>query len=446
VSDRALVYGVAVAGLATVRALVDRDIDVVAVDDQPTPAKTTALAALGIDLRATPDDVELDAMIAASTVVVPAPGVPESHRVVRAARKVGRRVATELDLAYDWESTRVGGPRPIVAVTGTDGKTTTTLLAAAMIQAAGRATVACGNTEVPMVEALAMDVDCFVVEATSFRLAFTTTFRADAAAWLNLAPDHLDWHDSMKTYEEAKARLWAHVRPSDTAIGWVDDPIVMRHLARAACKRVTFGLEQADYKVVDGALTGPSGAIGSVVSMRRALPHDVTNALCASALVIESGLADTRSIGAALGDFEAPHHRIEFVGQHDDISWYDDSKATTPHAVCTALRGFSNVVLIAGGRNKGLDLSPIADESARVRAVVAIGDAADEVAAVFAGRRPVEHASSMTEAVETARRLARAGDTVLLSPGCTSFDWYDGYARRGEDFTRCVRDLMGVSR
>ncbi|MBU3688282.1 MAG: UDP-N-acetylmuramoyl-L-alanine--D-glutamate ligase [Acidimicrobiales bacterium mtb01] len=446
VTERALVYGVAVAGLATVRALVDRNVDVVAVDDQPSPTKSSALAAMGVELRAAPDDVELGSLIAACDVVVPAPGVPESHRVVLAAQKAGRRIATELDLAYDWESTRVGGPRPIVAVTGTDGKTTTTLLAAAMIQSAGRATVACGNTEVPMVEALAMDVDCFVVEATSFRLAFTTTFRADAAAWLNLAPDHLDWHESMKTYESAKARLWAHVRPSDTAIGWVDDPIVMRHLGRAACRRVTFGLDQADYKLVDASLMGPDGAIGDVASMRRALPHDITNALCASALVIESGLADVRAIGAALGDFEAPHHRIEFVGMHDDISWYDDSKATTPHAVRTALRGFGNVVLIAGGRNKGLDLSPIADESARIRAVVAIGDAADEIAAVFAGRRPVEHASSMSEAVETARRLARSGDTVLLSPGCTSFDWYDGYARRGEDFTRCVRDLMGVSR
>ncbi|MEY3091225.1 MAG: UDP-N-acetylmuramoylalanine--D-glutamate ligase [Actinomycetota bacterium] len=445
-SERALVYGVAVAGLATVRALVDRNIDVVAVDDQPTPAKSTALANLGLDLLSTPNDTELAALIDSCDIVVPAPGVPEGHRVVRAAHEAGRRVATELDLAYDWESTRVGGPRPIVAVTGTDGKTTTTLLAAAMIQSAGRATVACGNTEVPMVEALAMDVDCFVVEATSFRLAFTTTFRADAAAWLNLAPDHLDWHESMKTYELAKARLWAHVRPSDTAIGWVDDPIVMRHLGRAACRRVTFGLDQADYKLVDGELTGPDGVIGNISSMRRALPHDVTNALCASALVIESGLSDMRSIGAALGDFEAPHHRIEFVGLHDDISWYDDSKATTPHAVRTALRGFSNVVLIAGGRNKGLDLSPIADESERIRAVVAIGDAADEVAAVFAGLRPVEHASSMAEAVGVARRLARPGDTVLLSPGCTSFDWYDGYARRGEDFSRCVRDLMGVSR
>ena len=445
-TDRALVYGVAVAGLATVRALVDRNVEVIAIDDNPNTDRTAALASLGVELLGVPDDVELDALISSSTVVVPAPGVPESHRVISSARRLGRRLATELDLAYDWEQERPGGPRPIVAVTGTDGKTTTTLLAAAMIQSSGRSTVACGNTEVPMVEALAMDVDCFVVEATSFRLAFTTTFRSDASAWLNLAPDHLDWHQSMQTYEAAKARLWAHVRPADTAIGWVDDPVVMRHLGRAACRRVTFGLTSADYRVSDGDLVGPGGTLGRVASMRRSLPHDVTNALCASALVIESGLAEPRAIGAALVDFEAPHHRIEFVAQHDDVRWFDDSKATTPHAVRTALRGFNDVVLIAGGRNKGLDLSPIAEESERIRAVVAIGDAADEVAAIFHGVRPVENASSMAEAVETARRLARAGDTVLLSPGCTSFDWYDGYARRGEDFARCVRDLMGVSR
>ena len=444
-TERVLVYGLAVAGQATVRALLDRRYDVVAVDDRESESLRSFATAVGIDVEFSPSIERVEQLVRTSTMVAPAPGIPESHPLIDLARRLDRRIVTELDLAYEWESNRAGGPRPIVAVTGTDGKTTTTLLAAAMLQASGRRTVACGNTEVPMVEALSLDVDSFVVEATSFRLAFCTSFRAEASAWLNLAPDHLDWHASMSTYEAAKARIWSAVRAADTAIGWVDDPIVMRHLGRAACRRVTFGRDRADYSVVDGRLNGPQGAIAPVSSMSRSLPHDVTNALCASAIVLESGLGDTRGVVQALENFTAPHHRIELVAEADGIRWFDDSKATTPHAVKTALRGFENVVLVAGGRNKGLDLSEIADEIDRIRAVVAIGDSADEVAAAFEGRRPVREASSMSDAVSQARALAVSGSTVLLSPGCTSFDWYDGYARRGEDFARCVRELIGAA-
>lgn len=444
-TQRVLVYGLAIAGRALVKALVDRGIDVVAVDDRESSELRAFGASLGVDVEFAPSTTRLEELVRSAGTIAPAPGVPESHAVIGLARSLDRRIATELDLAYEWEAERPGGPRPIIAVTGTDGKTTTTLLAAAMLKASGRRTVACGNTEVPMVEALDHDVDSFVVEATSFRLAFCTSFRAEASAWLNLAPDHLDWHSSLATYESAKARIWSAVRATDTAIGWVDDPIVMRHLGRASCRRVTFGRERADYSVADGVLRGPQGSIAPVSSMSRSLPHDLTNALCASALVLESGLGDSHGVVEALGKFTAPHHRIEFVAEADGIRWFDDSKATTPHAVKTALRGFEDVVLIAGGRNKGLDLAEIAGEAPRVRAVVAIGDAADEVADAFRGVRPVQRASSMSEAVTIARSLAESGDTVLLSPGCTSFDWYDGYARRGEDFARCVRELIGAS-
>ena len=442
-TERVLVYGVAVAGLATVRALLRRNIDCIAVDDSVDEAKRRAVTELGVELIERPSDAVLTGLVVESSMVAPAPGISESHPVVDIARRADRRLVTELDLAYEWESARPGGPRPVVAVTGTDGKTSTTLLTASMLEAGGRATVACGNTDVPMVEALDLDVDCFVVEATSFRLAFCDSFRAEASAWLNLAEDHLDWHQSMKSYENAKARLWSNVRENDAAIGWIDDPIVMRHLARARCRRVTFGVGAADYRIVDDTLVGPEGEIAPVDGLSRSLPHDLTNALCASALVLESGLADRRAIARALPDFRAPSHRIEFVGEADGIRWFDDSKATTPHAVLTALRGFESVILVAGGRNKGLDLGELAAEESRVRAVVAIGEAAPEIARAFSGRRSVVTAGDMGEAVKAARELATDGDVVLLSPGCTSFDWYDGYARRGEDFSRRVRELIG---
>ena len=139
-----------------------------------------------------------------------------------------------------------------------------------------------------------------------------------------------------------------------------------------------------------------------------------------------------------------PHHRIELVAEHAGVRWFDDSKATTPHAALTAIRGFEKVVLIAGGRNKGLDLSALAAGADRITAVVAIGESADDVAATFSGLRPVESASSMVEAVERAAALAGAGDTVLLSPACASFDWYGGYQERGDDFARCVRELIAT--
>jgi UDP-N-acetylmuramoylalanine--D-glutamate ligase len=177
--------------------------------------------------------------------------------------------------------------------------------------------------------------------------------------------------------------------------------------------------------------------------MRRSLPHDITNALAASALVLETGLATADGIAAALASFVGAPHRIQLVGDDGAVRYYDDSKATTPHAALTAIRAFDRVVLIAGGKNKGLDLRPMGSEPARMRAVVAIGAAADDIGEVFESTCPVLTASSMDEAVVAARGAAHPGDVVLLSPGCASFDWYSGYPARGEDFARAVRELVG---
>lgn len=442
----ALVYGIAVAGQALATALHARGVRVLVADDAPDPAKARAAAAVGAELVPHPDPVTLDSLVRASDLVCPAPGVPETHDVVSAARRLGRPVRSEIDLAYEWEQHRPGGPRPMLAVTGTDGKTTTTLLAAAMVGAGGRRVAAVGNTETPLVEALDTDADAFVVECSSFRLAFTECFRAEASVWLNLAPDHQNWHTSYPSYEAAKARMWAHLRPTDVAVGAADDAVVMRNLRSVAARTRTFGHHGADYFVDRTAggtyLTGPVGRIADVAVMRRTLPHDLTNALAAAALVLEAGLADPTAIEAALAAFEHPPHRIEPLGVVRGVEWYDDSKATTPHAALTAIRAFPRVVLLAGGRNKGLDLAGLATEATRIRGVVALGEAADEVAEVFAGLCPVRRAGDMPQAVEQAAAMAEAGDVVLLSPACASFDWYpEGYTARGDDFQRCVRAL-----
>lgn len=442
-TQRALVYGVGVAGLATLKALMSRGYDVVVADDRVTPEKSAVLDGLGCDVIESPESMELRALISTCDFVAPAPGIPETHRLIEECCTSGVPLRSELDLAYEWESNRPGGARPMVTVTGTDGKTTTVLLTEAILTAAGRRTIACGNTEIPLVEALDMDVDSFVVEATSFRLAFVETFRSAASAWLNLAPDHLDWHTSMASYELAKARIWSHVVPSDAAIGYAEDPVVMRHLSGLSCRRFTVGGATGDYRVDGDILMSPVGPIIATGHVYRSLPHDLINALTASALAFESGLADVDAASTALSSFRGPAHRIEFVIEHDGISYYDDSKATTPHAALTAMRGFDSIVLIAGGRNKGLDLSAMGTEMHRIRSVVLIGEASDELSRVFDGRRHVEVVDSMFDAVQQAARLAQEGDVVLLSPGCTSLDMYGGYAERGNDFARCVREMSG---
>ncbi len=441
---RCLVYGLAVTGASTVRALDRRGHDVVVVDDQIDDAKCALASELGVDLLPTPAGI--DALVGDCDLVSPSPGVPETHDVIAAARRHDVPVCSEIELAYRWEQDRPGGPRPILAVTGTDGKTTTCLLAATMLTAAGVRTVAAGNTEVPLVDALEMDLDAYVVECTSFRLAWTERFRADAALWLNLAPDHLNWHRSMSTYEAAKARLFDLQRPSDVAIGFVDDPVVMRHLAGAPARHVTFGRSTADYHVAGDELRGPTGTIATIGSMRRRFPHDITNALAAAALVIEAGLADPATAGRAIASFVGPPHRIEPLGEHDGVRWFNDSKATTPHAAAVAIRGFEHVVLIAGGRSKGLDLSPMAAEPHRLRSVVAIGESAPEITELFAPHCTVVRADTMEAAVLAAADSARRGDAVLLSPGCASFDWYPngGYTARGDHFRRLVAELVGV--
>lgn len=440
----ALVYGVAITGTAVISALIERGYTVIAADDNVTDEKRMVATEHGITLVEAPSAAQIHDLVINCDFVAPAPAIAEHHPVVAAALSVGRPLRTELDLAYEWEQQRVGGPRPMLGVTGTDGKTTTTCMATAMLQSAGLRAAAVGNTEIPLVAMLHSDADVFVVECSSFRLHWTELFRPQAAVWLNLAPDHLNWHRNLDSYISAKARMWRFQRPDDIAIGFADDPTVMRFLSAAPGRKVTFGQTNADYCTQRGYLVSPLGKLCAISSMRRSLPHDITNALAAAALVETAGLADAAAIGHALEHFEGPPHRIEPVGQARGISWYNDSKATSPHAALTAIRAFDRLVLIAGGRNKGLDLSSLASEPQRMQGVVAIGESGPEVAEIFAGICEVRTAATMEQAVQQAAAMAVSGDAVVLSPGCTSFDWYaaGGYPARGDDFRRSVLRLL----
>ena len=448
-------HGMGVAGTATLEVLGARGLQISISDDAATEG-TAAMAHLveladrhGAEVIAAEDVTRHMAKV---DQLVPAPGVPEDHHVIRAALDLHLEVASEIELAYRIEQDRPGGPRPMIAITGTDGKTTTCLLAAAMLEAAGVRAAAVGNTETPLIAAVDSDLEVFVVECSSFRLAWTHQFRAEAAVWLNLAPDHLNWHRSMASYEVAKAKIFSLQDPGDVAIGYIGDPVVMRNLEAAASRGVHFGAGALEERASvaywsDGvSLWGPHGPLCAVGEMWRQLPHDQTNALAAAAAVLEIGKGNVDAVAEALKQFAGVPHRIEAIGTAGGVSWFNDSKATTPHAAAAAIAGFESVVLIAGGRNKDLDLTAMRSPG-RVRAVVAIGEAGPEIEKVFAADCPVRHANSMADAVQVAAEVARPGDVVLLSPGCASFDWYPtgGYGARGDDFRDLVRSMINTS-
>jgi len=448
---RALVVGLGVTGAAVARALVAHGHDVVAADDAAGPAAWAAADDLGLDLVEAPSTDELAMLVAGADAVLPAPGLPARHPLFAAAGAAGVPVLSEFDLASWWDD------RPLLAITGTDGKTTVTTLVRDMLLASGLAAVAVGNTPVPLVAAIDDPAtDVFVVEASSFRLEHSQRFAPAVGTWLNFAPDHLDSHPDLSSYEAAKAGIWRDQSAEQVAVGNADDPVVARHLAAAPGRHVTFGLAaEADFRLVGGAapggrLTGPGEGHGDAVEIARveelgrALPHDIANGLAAAATALAGG-ASIEGVRRGLLDFRGLPHRVALVGEAGGVRFYDDSKATTPHAAATAVAGFESVVLIAGGRNKGLDLRVLAQSAGPIRAVVAIGEAAPEVAAAFDGVRPVTRAGSMDEAVRAAVDLARPGDAVLLSPGCASFDWYGSYGERGDDFTRAVDEVTGAA-
>lgn len=428
-----LVYGVGVTGLAVVTELVRRGHEVIAVDDALRDGTRAALADLGVEL--TDPGADLEAIVAAVEAVIPTPGLPETHPLFAAVERVGRPVLSELDLAASWDD------RPIVAITGTNGKTTVTTLVNEMLQRSGIASVACGNLETPLVEALVDPaVDVFVVEASSFRLGHSRHVAPAVGTWLNFAPDHLDVHRDLASYEAAKARIFAEQRPDQVAVANCDDAVVLRHARAGSARLVTFGSE-GDFRREGDQLVGPGWSV-PVSHLPRTLPHDVANALAAVATARAAGATD-EGIAEVLSTFRGLPHRMTLVGESGGVVWYDDSKATTPHATAAAVGGFSSVVLIAGGRNKGIDLSSLGQLAPPVRAVVGIGEAAEEVVAAFPGL-PSITAASMAEAVLGAAELAAPGDVVVLSPGCASFDWYASYAERGADFARIVgEEVLG---
>lgn len=428
-----LVIGFGVTGRAMARALVEHGHRPVVVEDRPNDEALAEAATIGVELVGAPDPEELERLVDRATVVLPTPGLPDHHLAIRTAETLGVPIRSEFDLARIWDD------RPIVAITGTNGKTTVTLGVTDALVRSGRRAEAVGNTDVPLVEAIAdPTTQWFVVEASSFRLGHSGAFEPLVATWLNFAPDHLDSHGTIEAYERAKATIWRNLPRAAIAVANAEDRAVMVNVPSDATV-VTFGVDHGDWRIEAGHLVGPEGAVVAVADLSRRQPHDLANAAAIAATAHAAG-ATLDAIAQTLLAFTGLPHRVEAVGEWGGVAWYNDSKATVPHATLAAVGGFGSVVLIAGGRNKGLDMSGLAEAVPPVRAVVATGDAADEIEAVFSGLVPVYRASSMVEAVEAAAGMAEPGDVVLLSPACTSYDWYRSYDERGRDFVRRVEE------
>lgn len=433
VSGKAIVVGLGATGQAVTRHLVAQGWNVLIVEDRADERTAEMAHRLGATLGRAGDAAGAD-------MVVPSPGVGPHHPVHAVAVSAGVPVLSEVELAW-----RASPRTQLVAVTGTNGKTTVTTLLAAMLVESGRTAVAAGNIGLPLIEAVHRDVDVVVAEVSSFQLQYTESFHPAVAVWLNMAEDHLDWHPTLAHYAAAKQRIWAAQGSDDVAVVNAEDDLVSSAAGSAPGRVVTFGLGHGDYHLEDDVLWAPHGRqVMAREDLRRGLPHDVANALAATAAAEAVGVS-LDACRTVLATFDGLPHRLQLVLDAGGIRYYDDSKATTPASVLAALRGFDSVVLIAGGRSKGLDLGVLRQEAHRLRAVIAIGEASSAVAAAFEDAVPVTRTGSMGAAVDAARDAARNGDVVVLSPGCASFDWYRSYAERGEDFVAAVRRLETIT-
>ncbi|MDQ1699971.1 MAG: UDP-N-acetylmuramoylalanine--D-glutamate ligase, partial [Frankiaceae bacterium] len=379
-------------------------------------------------------------------LVVASPGWRMDQPLLAAARGNGTEVIGEPELAWRLRDPEV----PWLGVTGTNGKTTTVGMLEAILLAAGRRTVAAGNVGLPLVDAVTTmpPYDVLAVEVSSQQLAWSPSLRFRAGALLNIAPDHLDWHDSMDDYVAAKTRIWTGATP----VAVVDDATVAR-LAPPNAIRVSVVDQTADYAIVDGQLTAGGVPVMRVDELKVGGPHNASNALVALALA-QAVDVPLDVAAAALRDFAPGRHRNETVADVDGVRYVDDSKATNAHAAAASLAAYPSVVWIAGGLLKGADVDDlVAANAGRLRGVVLLGRDRDVVADALARHAPdvpvsvvtTTDTGAMSEVVRRAAGMARPGDTVLLAPAAASWDMFRDYAERGDLFAAAARALARVA-
>jgi UDP-N-acetylmuramoylalanine--D-glutamate ligase len=379
-------------------------------------------------------------------LMVISPGVPSHAPVVLEAQKRNIKVVSELEVG-SWFCRA-----PMVAITGSNGKTTTTTLTGRILSDATKKHVVAGNigTAFSSVVLELAETDIAVLEVSSFQLDHIDKFRPKISVLLNITPDHMDRYDhSMEKYAASKARVFKNQQTDDILIYNTDDEWTNKIIHQAQCRKIGLSVQK---KLTEGAFVEDSKLITSISGTRTEIidinkifikgMHNLYNSM-AAALVGQLLGVDATSIQSTLKTFEGVEHRLEFVRKLNDVSYYNDSKATNVDSVWYALQSFKEpIVLFLGGRDKGNDYSRLTElVRKQVKAIVAIGESADIVEQSFKGTTVITKASSMEEAVDIARFLAQPGDVVLLSPACASFDWFKNYEHRGEVFKQLVNKL-----
>ncbi len=445
---RVLVVGLGRSGRASVSALLARGASVVATDEQQPERLREAISGITSQGAYFASPGELRGRLEGFEMAVLSPGIPQTAAVVADIAAAGVPIIGEVELAYRLRRA------PIVAVTGTKGKSTTSALIGHLLNACGlpaRVGGNIGNALVGEVDAPG-EYEWIVAELSSFQLETVTTFHARVAVLLNIAPDHLDRYASMDDYARAKYNVFARQDDGDWFVGNAEDARVagLRGDDELRARQLWFtlsdSLDGAGMYVREGMLTFSPGNGRETIEVARAssmpLPgaHNVQNAMAALLAAIAAGCDPVRA-GSALATFGGLHHRLERIVERAGVAYVDDSKSTTPHSTIAALRSFSRpIVLIAGGRAKGGDFDELGREiHDRVKALIPIGEAGPQIARA-AGVHAAP-AASMRAAVERACDAAAPGDIVLLSPACASFDMFASAEDRGERFAEAVAGL-----
>jgi UDP-N-acetylmuramoylalanine--D-glutamate ligase len=442
VSPRVLIVGLGSSGLAAAR-LAAADGSEVWVTDLRAEAELTAeVESLGTEVQtffaghpeSCLDGVEL---------VIVSPGVPADAPLLETARAGGIEINTEIEFAW-----RHRPEAELVAVTGSNGKSTVTELTARMLAESGLSTVAGGNLGPPASQ-LVLDGgwQSWVLEISSFQAELLTEMSPRVAVFLNLSQDHLERHPDLETYFEAKQRLFAYQTGDDTAVLNADDPMVVA--TRTAARKRTFSLSQpADATLDDDRLVLDGEPIAATDEVRLCGIHNLANGLAAALAATALG-ATPAAVATTLNTFDGLAHRHRTVHVADGVNWVDDSKATNVGATLAALRGYpdGSLHLILGGQAKGQDFTVLVDEVQRaVARLYLIGEDALVIAEAMAGAAPTESCDTLEEAVTRARRYAVSGQWVLLAPACASFDQFANYGERGDCFTRLARQEVASCR
>jgi UDP-N-acetylmuramoylalanine--D-glutamate ligase len=426
-----LVVGLARSGAAAARALLAHG-EVMGCD-LGRPVEAEALAATGVEMAVGSDGVDL---LPRARTLIKSPGVPAGAPAVAAARARGVDVMGELELA--WRML----PNEFVAVTGTNGKTTTVELLGAIYRAAGLEVGVAGNVGTALASLVEPDglgpEATIVCEASSFQLEDAIEFAPEAAVLLNLSEDHIDRHGTLAAYREAKLRIFARQSPEDVAV------LPLGFDARpSAAREVRFGrAPEAQLSCVEGILRWEGDELVPAEGLRLRGAHNLENAMAAAAAALARGV-DADAVAEALRAFPGVPHRLEEVAERDGVLYVNDSKATNPDSARVALEAFAgDVHAIMGGSLKGGGFGALRQPVAeRCRAVYLIGEAADRLAADLEGAAPLRRAGTLARAVEAASEAARPGEVVLLSPACASFDAFRDYEHRGATFRALARAL-----